>query len=204
MKFALAAAAALFATTAMPAAAAQITYTFGGTFTGNIAGNPFTTDAVFTGNGNTANANNNGFGFSGILAVPLATFAAVAGGQTYNITTPGFFYLYNPPAYGAQNTRLGFGFGTGGNNAVGLESAAFNGYDGLSSFALTAAPVYFQSASFNTDQGFVNITGVTNGSFGALAVPEPAAWGLMIVGFGAIGGALRRRNARVTTTVRYA
>ncbi|WP_404711638.1 PEPxxWA-CTERM sorting domain-containing protein [Sphingomonas sp. MMS24-J13] len=29
------------------------------------------------------------------------------------------------------------------------------------------------------------------------AVPEPASWGLMIVGFGALGGAMRRRRAVV-------
>jgi hypothetical protein len=33
------------------------------------------------------------------------------------------------------------------------------------------------------------------------AVPEPAAWGMMIMGFGLVGGALRRRTK---TTVRFA
>lgn len=33
------------------------------------------------------------------------------------------------------------------------------------------------------------------------AVPEPAAWGMMILGFGLVGGALRRRSK---TTVRFA
>jgi len=36
----------------------------------------------------------------------------------------------------------------------------------------------------------------------AAAVPEPATWALMLVGFGAIGGALRRRPA--VTRIRYA
>ena len=35
---------------------------------------------------------------------------------------------------------------------------------------------------------------LTSGSVTAAAVPEPAAWSLMIVGIGAIGGALRRRR----------
>lgn len=35
------------------------------------------------------------------------------------------------------------------------------------------------------------------------AVPEPAAWGMMILGFGLIGGALRRRSA-VKTSVKFA
>lgn len=35
---------------------------------------------------------------------------------------------------------------------------------------------------------------VTNFSATIAAVPEPATWGLMILGFGAVGGALRRRR----------
>lgn len=35
------------------------------------------------------------------------------------------------------------------------------------------------------------------------AVPEPAGWAMMIIGFGAIGFAVRRRN-KMTTTVRFA
>jgi hypothetical protein len=38
---------------------------------------------------------------------------------------------------------------------------------------------------------------------GASAVPEPASWAMMISGFGAIGGAMRRQR-RVKTTVRFA
>ncbi len=34
-------------------------------------------------------------------------------------------------------------------------------------------------------------------------VPEPATWGLMILGFGAVGGAMRRRQS-VSTKVRFA
>lgn len=35
------------------------------------------------------------------------------------------------------------------------------------------------------------------------AVPEPATWAMMIVGFGMVGGVLRRRR-NVTTAVTYA
>jgi hypothetical protein len=38
----------------------------------------------------------------------------------------------------------------------------------------------------------------------AAAVPEPMSWALMVLGFGAAGGAMRRRRSPVTTTVRYA
>lgn len=36
------------------------------------------------------------------------------------------------------------------------------------------------------------------------AVPEPATWAMMIMGFGLVGGALRNRKAGVTTKVAYA
>ncbi len=36
------------------------------------------------------------------------------------------------------------------------------------------------------------------------AVPEPATWAMMIMGFGLIGGAVRSRKANVTTRVRFA
>ncbi|HEX7753299.1 MAG TPA: FxDxF family PEP-CTERM protein [Novosphingobium sp.] len=40
------------------------------------------------------------------------------------------------------------------------------------------------------------------GTISFAAVPEPATWGLMILGFGLVGGALRRRRQKVS--VRYA
>ena len=44
---------------------------------------------------------------------------------------------------------------------------------------------------FGTDaSGAVN-TGFTNGTFAITAVPEPAAWSLMLIGFAGLGGALR-------------
>ncbi len=39
-------------------------------------------------------------------------------------------------------------------------------------------------------------------SFAGSAVPEPATWAMMLVGFGAIGGAMRRRNT--TARVKFA
>jgi hypothetical protein len=40
-----------------------------------------------------------------------------------------------------------------------------------------------------------------NTTIQAAAVPEPASWAMMIVGFGAVGGAMRRRNR---TSVKFA
>ncbi|MEO5937871.1 MAG: PEPxxWA-CTERM sorting domain-containing protein [Sphingomonas sp.] len=64
--------------------------------------------------------------------------------------------------------------------------------------------------------GFVNVTrlAITSTDFGgvlyddftfnaAAGVPEPATWAMMLFGFGAIGGALRRRQ-NVATRIRFA
>lgn len=46
------------------------------------------------------------------------------------------------------------------------------------------------AGSFIGNLGTTGVTGITAG-----AIPEPAAWALMITGFGLIGGAMRRRAA---------
>lgn len=53
------------------------------------------------------------------------------------------------------------------------------------------------------DEGWgLNSLQVTGEPFGA--VPEPATWALMMLGFGAIGGGMRARRRKQTTTVSYA
>ena len=48
------------------------------------------------------------------------------------------------------------------------------------------------------------ITGVSDAFFSAAGgVPEPTTWAFMIMGFGAIGGAMLHRT-KVRTTVRFA
>jgi hypothetical protein len=46
----------------------------------------------------------------------------------------------------------------------------------------------------------VSVAAVQGNAAQVAAVPEPAAWAMMLVGFGAIGGALRRRQ-KVTTRI---
>ena len=63
--------------------------------------------------------------------------------------------------------------------------------------------VKFNALTLTGSQPNDTITGVLTATVGAGAVPEPATWALMIVGFGATGGALRRR-AKVRTNVSFA
>lgn len=73
--------------------------------------------------------------------------------------------------------------------------------------SLLAGTSYFAvvSAFGNGDAGdyALTITGPGGITIGGAGVPEPATWGLMILGFGAIGGAMRRRQS-VKATVRFA
>ena len=56
----------------------------------------------------------------------------------------------------------------------------------------------------------ISVNGLTggeasfSGTLSFAAVPEPATWAMMIVGFGLIGGALRSAKGRQTTRVRFA
>lgn len=108
-------------------------------------------------------------------------------------------------------------------------SSAFGNYAGVVSNVLVAGDVNNRTVSayvlglftpsgslFSYDAGLASTTlsftqtgvnGATSGSFTLAsppaaipAVPEPAIWGMMIVGFGLIGGAMRyrRRSASVT------
>jgi hypothetical protein len=78
--------------------------------------------------------------------------------------------------------------------------ATFTGTNGFSDLSYTVDYLGGAGTGF-----FVEIGGplteasVTAGS----TVPEPATWGLMMLGFGAIGGAMRRRQ-KTSATVRFA
>ena len=55
-------------------------------------------------------------------------------------------------------------------------------------------PIYFAADIVNTTNGNTGVVGATGSNAG---VPEPATWGLMIAGFGAIGAAMRQRRRAV-------
>lgn len=108
-------------------------------------------------------------------AYTFAADVALAAGKTY------YFYTDTPSA-GTQ-----------------VLSDKLDG--GMAFFANRVGSPFFSSA--NQDMAFT-LTGLPVAAMPpASAVPEPAAWGLMILGFGAVGGALRRRRA-VTTRIRFA
>ena len=71
---------------------------------------------------------------------------------------------------------------------------AFPACTGYFSFDGVHPTAAIQRAAFDDMERQFNLSG---------AVPEPASWALMIIGFGMIGGALRRRD-KVATTIKFA
>ena len=67
---------------------------------------------------------------------------------------------------------------------VGTLETIIAGGVGVTSVAFSYLP---GETAINTDNSYARLDNLS------LAVPEPASWALMLVGFGAVGGALRRR-----------
>lgn len=93
----------------------------------------------------------------------------------------------------------------GGTSVLGLAQGQTSNFS--FTFAGTAAnagqSAFLRLAAIPSGPGQDIRGGVDNIQLAVSAVPEPAAWGLMILGFGAIGVAMRRR-AKVRTTVSFA
>ncbi len=91
---------------------------------------------------------------------------------------------------------------------VDFTSVTLNGidFDILASGAVEFRQILNLAAGTNPQTLIVSGISGGNGSYAgtlAFGVPEPATWGMLILGFGAIGGAMRRRR-NVTTKISYA
>ena len=141
------------------------------------------------------NANHNAFEFS-IIGDPAVTITGLtAGFAAFNLTagsnvsTPPFADFYT----GIDCTTAcsnGWGGGYSGTLTFTVGSSNALTLASLRSTAFGGNSVYFA-----TD--LVNAAGLT-GNVGAIpqtgAVPEPATWGMMLIGFAGIGISLRRRR----------
>jgi hypothetical protein len=194
--------AALMATTSVPAMAAPIIYTLTGNFSGTANGNSFDlTPVTFTAVGDTEDA----FNQQDATFVPLSSFQAT--GATFGTFDLGSgFNFWSSPSYQTSGYKTGVDF------------FAFTGlgdYSNTASLAPTAVSFYYFSPDAFTavgtqGQGTYSFTfnGAANTFFSAnvaavAAVPEPATWAMMMLGFGMVGFGLRRRS-NVKTSVSYA
>ncbi len=145
--------------------------------------------------------------------------ALVGRGVIGTLTNPLQGFQFSPVKFAFNQTidSITFNFGdTGGDDDSPVLIQAYNAADVLlGSFSTTyekdfaagksgtlnfAGATYFiassGSAIGNDHSIFWDIGSVTVG--GAGGVPEPAAWAMMLAGFGLVGGAMRRRGTMVT------
>ena len=172
---------------AAPALAATNLVTNGGYETGNLSGWTLTGNTGFSSVAAGAAASGS-FGYSngavgsfGVLSQTVSTIASA----TYNYS----FTLRNNGgpvnAFGVSLGGTSFGPTFSNSGPVG-----FTTYTGTVVAPSANAALSF---SFRQDPNFWNIDDISL----TAAVPEPATWGLMIVGFGIVGVSMRRRQAAV-------
>lgn len=104
--------------------------------------------------------------------------------------------------YGSTVVSFHVGAAKGQANGVGYNATAFYLFDagssGLNTFTF-ARPGLSNARLFLTDSAPIvpslcSSLNCSSSVFGSAAVPEPAAWALMILGFGGVGAMLRRRR----------
>lgn len=170
--------------------AATIVYSITGDYSGSRGGESFSGPATLTGIGDTADSFNPA---SSVTAVTLSSLTFTVGSVSSLIGGSNVFFVNRSARTG------GFALSDGGSFRTLLLTDAFLTYDGLSSLSSTVASAVALPYSFSTDAGAVTVNTASNVRFAAAAaVPEPASWAMMILGFSVIGYAMRRK-----TVLRY-
>jgi len=113
------------------------------------------------------------------LTLTFADGAVITGDYLFSPATPGGQFVNGTSATVGNSTYTMNGFGWDRSRADNV--SAFQAVSGGNPFDYTGQFSYFA------------ITAPT-------AVPEPATWAMFILGFGALGFGLRRRNAQVTAS----
>lgn len=170
------------------------------TNTFSFPGNPYTVGDV------TFNSGNN-------IIVGAGNYSTPRNAIAYNFWTP------MTAAIAGTNSLLGFNLTFSGSGAVdivlntNLDSYTFanvqapTGAFAFQGFAAGSGE-YFTGLSVNALNGQGNLPMTTDYRLGTAdltgAVPEPTTWAVMLIGFGAVGGAMRSAKRRRKLTVSYA
>jgi len=145
-------------------------------------------------NGATVGVNEGGSGYSGTLPNNNTHYLTIAGNKSATLTSlKGIrafsLYMGSPDTYNSIqfignngfNQTLTGGQLSGGNTAQQWSWGARVNFD-FADAEVTQVVLRSSSNSFESD------------NFAVAAVPEPATWAMMIMGFGTIGALLRRRQ----------
>lgn len=200
MRFLIPAAACVAALSAAPACAATIVYSVNNSVgsVGQVTGT-ITTDGA-TGTISAANIlawNLNVAGNGASTLLTNANSGVFGGGTALSATTSKLSFNFSDPT--ASFLLFQSSFSSGTQYACEASTPAFSTpcYQGLS-----AVP-----ASYNDPSAQYSGQGAGGVLLGTLdigsAIPEPATWALMLLGFGMTGFAMRKRS-NVRTTVSYA
>ena len=154
---------------------APYTFSYGdSSFTFSATGDIFNPLAVRTGGTGAVNS------FGGFLGIPVT--------PTSNFPDRGVVTFGPSNPYTAFPTATTVPYSNGG-NLIGLRATSAAG--SFYGFAYTVDNIF-------RGYGFENVAGATVTA--TTAVPEPATWGMMILGFGIAGAALRRRRVAAAAT----
>ena len=125
------------------------------------------------------------------------TINGLTAGQSYLLKFSwGATQLKNRSGDTTEQLAIGFGSSTASTAVVANPSGAFTGWFNESfTFTATSASQVLSFMSVGTPGGLPPIAVLDGVSLNA--VPEPATWALMLVGFGMVGAAARRRTVRV-------
>lgn len=165
-------------------ALAAVTYSSGATSVGSSGSYTLslTTDGTFgsLNSGNITDFSINISDVGGSLTLTPGNAGFLIGGGL-SATDTGLFFDYSSGGYALfQNPSPG-----SGQNFLCFASLICGGYSGATNLLVGSD---YSTVSTTAYQGTVQI-GSVNG-----AVPEPATWAMMLLGFGGIGLAVRRRN----------
>ena len=114
--------------------------------------------------------------------------AAIADRYYYTFTTLGTFRLFANVSDNGGASLAPFSVYDGAGPGGALEFSSVSGFFSTAGNKILAAGTY----NLELDSPAVANDSIA-GTVAVFAVPEPASWTLMILGVGAIGGALRRR-----------